>query len=74
MNYIYSSQISDKYDEYPEVTQDDLNRAVFRIGLKPVSSHKQRVTIHLDTALVEYFKDSGSVQSARNMYNRRQQG
>ena len=56
MNDIYSSQIYDKYDEYPEVTQDDLNRAVFRIGLKPVSSHKQRVTIHLDTALVEYFK------------------
>jgi len=51
-----SSEISDEYDEYPEVSQDDLNRAVFRVGLKPVPSHRQEVTIPLDTALIEYFK------------------
>ena len=56
MNKSCSSEISDEYDEYPEVTQDDLNRAVFRVGLKPVSSHRQQVTILLDTVLVEYFK------------------
>jgi|GEM_PF-712028 len=56
MNKSCFSEISDEYDEYPEVTQDDLNRAVFRVGLKPVSLHRQRVTILLDTVLVEYFK------------------
>ncbi len=54
MNSFYSSEIFD--DEYPEVTQDDLDHAVFRVGLKSVSSHKQRITILLDTALVEHFK------------------
>jgi|SaaInl8_200m_RNA_FD_contig_41_1462965_length_732_multi_7_in_0_out_0_2 hypothetical protein len=38
MNNSYSLEISDEYDEYPEVTQDDLNRAVFRVGLKSVST------------------------------------
>jgi len=56
MNRYYSSEISDTYDEYPEVTQNDINRAVFRIGLKPASSPKQQITILLDTVLVEYFK------------------
>jgi uncharacterized protein (DUF4415 family) len=56
MNKSYSSEISDAYDEYPEVTQDDLDRAVFRVGLKPASSRKQQITILLDTVLVEYFK------------------
>jgi uncharacterized protein (DUF4415 family) len=57
MNNLYSSKISGENDEYPEVTQDDLDRAVFRVGLKkPVSSHKQHITILLDTVLIEYFK------------------
>ncbi len=56
MNTSCSSEISDGYDEYPEVTQDDIDRAVFRMGLKPVSSHKQQITILLDSVLIEYFK------------------
>jgi uncharacterized protein (DUF4415 family) len=56
MNNSYSSEISDAYDEYPEVTQDDLNRAVFRVGLKPASSDKQQVSLLLDTVLIDYFK------------------
>jgi len=56
MNRYYSSEISDAYDEYPEVTQNDINRALFRTGLKPASSPKQQITILLDTVLVEYFK------------------
>ncbi len=56
MNRYYSSEISDDYDEYPEVTQDDMDRAVFRTGLKPVSPHKQQITILLDSVLIEYFK------------------
>ena len=56
MNKFCSSEISDDYDEYPEVTQDDIDRAVFRTGLKPVSPHKKRITILLDSALIGYFK------------------
>ncbi|CAN2040818.1 hypothetical protein GMMP15_2020018 [Candidatus Magnetomoraceae bacterium gMMP-15] len=56
MSNSYSSEISGDHDEYPEVTQDDLDRAIFRIGLKPVPSHKQQITILLDTVLIEYFK------------------
>jgi uncharacterized protein (DUF4415 family) len=56
MNKSYSSKTFDDYDEYPEVTQDDIDRSVFRIGMKPVTSHKQHITILLDTALIEYFK------------------
>ena len=45
----------DEQDEYPQVTQADLDRAKFRVGLKP-APRKRRVTILLDTGLVEYFK------------------
>jgi len=55
MNNSYASQTSDERDEYPKVTQADLDRAAFRVGLKP-APRKRRVTILLDTGLVEYFK------------------
>jgi uncharacterized protein (DUF4415 family) len=50
-----SSPTSDERDEYPKVMQADMDRATFRVGLKPVSQ-KQRVTLSLDTGLIEYFK------------------
>jgi len=56
MNRYCFSETSDSYDEYPEVTQDDIDRAVFRIGLEPAVSRKQQITILLDTVLIEYFK------------------
>lgn len=59
MSKSYSSKISDERDEYPEVTQEDIDRAVFRVGLKPITSRKQQVTIELDAVLVAYFKAIG---------------
>jgi hypothetical protein len=47
MNNYSSSPPSDDRDEYPKVTQADMDRATFRVGLKP-ASRKQRVTILLD--------------------------
>ncbi len=67
MKNSYSSEISDKYDEYPEVTQEDLNRAVFRVGLKPASSHKQQITILLDTVLLDYFKAKAGESGLQKM-------
>ena len=55
MNNSNSSQTSDEPDKYPKVTQADLDRATFRVGLKP-APRKRRVTILLDTGLVAYFK------------------
>ncbi|MDQ2695259.1 MAG: hypothetical protein M3Z21_07760 [Pseudomonadota bacterium] len=43
-----SSKTSDDRDEYPKVTQADLDRATFRVGLKPAPG-KQRVTLINDT-------------------------
>src|SRR5262249_48539813 len=45
----------DDRDEYPHVTQAHVDRATFRIGHK-AAPRKQRVTILLDTGLIEYFK------------------
>jgi hypothetical protein len=47
-----SSPTSEEQDEYPKVTQADLDRATFRVGLKP-APRKRRVTMLLDTGLVE---------------------
>ena len=52
MNSFCSSQTSDERDEYPKVTQADLDRATFRLSLTP-APRKRRVTILLDTGLVE---------------------
>ncbi|NNJ84703.1 MAG: toxin-antitoxin system antitoxin subunit [Gammaproteobacteria bacterium] len=55
MNKLSSSPISDERDEYPKVTQTDLDRATFRVRLKP-APRQQRITLSLDTSLIDYFK------------------
>lgn len=69
MSKLYSSKISDEKDEYPEVTQEDINRAVFRVGLKPTTYGKQKVTIQLDTVLVAYFKAIGGESEYDKLIN-----
>jgi uncharacterized protein (DUF4415 family) len=69
MNNSYSSEISDDYDEYPEVTQDDLDRAVFRSGLRPATSDKQKITLLLDAALIEYFKAEAGEADYQKLIN-----
>ena len=55
-------------DDYPEITQGDMDRAILRVGLKPVS-HKQRVSIMLDTAIVEWFKKKAGDRGYQTMIN-----
>ena len=62
------SPTSDDCDEYPQVTQADLDRATFRVGLKP-APRKQRVTILLDTGLVEYFKAKAGERGYQTLIN-----
>ena len=68
MNNCSSSPISDDRDEYSKVTQAALDRATFRVGLKPVS-RKQRVTILLDTGLIEYFKAKAGERGYQTLIN-----
>ncbi len=62
------SEISDNGDEYPEVTQADLNCAKFRVGLKPAPL-KQSITISLDTNLIEYFKSKAGEDGYQILIN-----
>ncbi|WP_026259592.1 BrnA antitoxin family protein [Desulfobacter curvatus] len=55
-------------DEYPEVTQADFDRAVFRRGLKPVEK-KQRITIMLDAGVIGYFKSKAGKKGYQTLIN-----
>ena len=68
MNNLSSLEISDVQDEYPDVTQADLNRAVFRVDLKP-SPRKQSITIDLDENLIAYFKLKGGEDGYQSLIN-----
>jgi uncharacterized protein (DUF4415 family) len=68
MNNFFSSPISDDSDEYPKVTQVDMDHAKFRVGLKPVPS-KQRATILLDTVVIEYFKAKAGERDYQTLIN-----
>jgi hypothetical protein len=44
MNTSYSSEISADHDEYPEVTQDDMDRSVFvNLGKQPL--HRRNIAV-----------------------------
>jgi len=58
----------DEQDDYPKVTQTDLDRAKFRVGLQP-APRKQRVTILLDTVLIDYFKAKAGVRGYQTLIN-----
>ena len=68
MNNSYSSITSDERDEYPQVTQADLACATFRVDRKP-TPRKQRVTMLLDTGLVEYFKVKAGERGYQTLIN-----
>ena len=68
MSNSYSSVTSDEQDDYPKITQADLDRATFRVGLKP-APRKRRVTMLLDTGLVEYFKAQAGERGYQTLIN-----
>ncbi len=55
-------------DEYPEVTQNDFDRAVFRRGIEPVEK-KQRITIMLDAGVIGYFKEKAGSSGYQTLIN-----
>ena len=68
MSNSYSSVTSDELDDYPKITQADLDHATFRVGLKP-AARKRRVTMLLDTGLVEYFKAQAGERGYQTLIN-----
>jgi uncharacterized protein (DUF4415 family) len=55
-------------DEYPELTQADFDRGVFRKGLKPVEK-KQHVAIMIDADIVRYFKTKAGKRGYQLLIN-----
>lgn len=68
MSTVHASETFDERDEYPQIMQADLDRATLRVGLKP-APRKQRVTILLDTGLVEYFKAQAGERGYQTLIN-----
>ncbi len=68
MSNSYSSVTSDEVDDYPKVTQADLDRATFRVNRKS-TPRKRRVTMLLDTGLVEYFKAQAGERGYQTLIN-----
>jgi uncharacterized protein (DUF4415 family) len=68
MSKFYSSPTIDDDDDYPEISQSDFDRAVFRVGLEP-AQRKQRVTIMLDTVLIEYFRAKAGGRGYQTLIN-----
>jgi len=62
------TETSDEIDDYPKVTQADLDRATFRVNRKP-TPRKRRVTMLLDTGLVEYFKAQAGERGYQTLIN-----
>jgi len=61
-------KISDRFDEYPEITQADIDRARFRVNLQD-APRKQRVNIMLDTGIIAFFKSKAGERGYQTLIN-----
>jgi uncharacterized protein (DUF4415 family) len=68
MNNSEPSPLLGDQDEHSAVTQADLDRATHRVGRKP-APRKRRVTILLDSGLVEYFKTKAGERGYQTLIN-----
>ena len=55
-------------DDFPQITQKNIDRSVFRIGLKPAKK-KCRVSIMLDSGIIEWFKKKAGVRGYQTLIN-----
>ncbi len=53
-------------DDYPGITQKDIDKAVFRIGLKP-AERKRRVSIMLDSSIIKWFKQRAGIKGYQTL-------
>lgn len=55
--------------EVPEVTEDQMARAVLRVGGVPVTRGKRRVNMFLDAFIIEYFKAKAGERGYQTLMN-----
>jgi uncharacterized protein (DUF4415 family) len=63
-----SLKVSEKFDEYPELTRSDLAHARFRVNLREVP-RKQRVNIMLDSGIIAFFKAKAGERGYQTLIN-----
>ena len=72
------SHVSEDYDEYPEISAEDMARGRFRINMKDVSreewcasvnAKKQRINIMLDASIVAWFKTQAGDRGYQTLIN-----
>ena len=72
------SHVSEDYDEYPEISAEDMDRGRFRINMKDVSreewcasvnTKKQRINIMLDASIVAWFKTQAGDRGYQTLIN-----
>ena len=56
--------------EIPEITEEQLKRAVRRVGGKPVARRKVRISMFLDADIVAYFKAQAGGRGYQTLINR----
>jgi uncharacterized protein (DUF4415 family) len=61
-------KISERFDEYPEITQADMERARFRVNLQD-APRKQRINIMLDTGVIAFFKSKAGERGYQTLIN-----
>lgn len=61
-------KISERFDEYPEITQADMECARFRVNLQD-APRKQRVNIMLDTGVIAFFKSKAGERGYQTLIN-----
>jgi len=57
------------FSDIPEITEEQLARAHWRIGGKPVPNGKVRVNIMLDASVVAYFKSLAGGRGYQTLIN-----
>ena len=55
--------------EVPEVTEEQMARAVLRVGGVPVTRGKRRVNMFLDAFIIEYFKAKAGERGYQTLMN-----
>jgi len=63
-----SLKTSEELDDYPEITQADLDQARFRVNLQD-APRKQRVNIMLDTGVIAFFKAKAGSRGYQTLIN-----
>lgn len=53
----------------PEITPGIADKGIIRVNRKPVARGKTRLTMYLDTALVEYFKAKAGARGYQTLIN-----